>query len=200
MTEKKTSPLLYVAGGCGLLSVFGCCIFGVVGFFYWQDQQDQYAAYGTFDDPYAVGGSTEAPGPAPLPLVIVPTPRPAANMRTIVATVERVGGVVPVSVGDSCSFTIEVQDTTNTAMGYWCHVNATCNGTTLYGGTTQGYFTCSVYDDPPGVVGEDSEMTGSGDGDGSFQLDIRAGTLIIRDDVAGAMGAFRVEARVMTVL
>ncbi len=197
MTEKKTSPLLYVAGGCGLLSIFGCCVFGVVGFFYYQEQQSQIAA---FQDPYGGGGtgSVEAPGPPPMPLVIVPTPRPAASMRTIVATVERVGGTIPVSPGDSCSFTVEVRDSTS-AMGYWCHTIATCNGTNLYGGVDNGYFPCAVYDTPPGVVGEDAETT-TADSDGSFQLDTRSGTLIVRDDMAGPMGAFRVEARVMTVL
>jgi hypothetical protein len=200
MTEKKTSPLVYVAGGCGLLSVFGCCVFGVVGVFYWQEQQNEYAA---FDDPYAIGGgggSVDAPGPAPMPLVIVPAPMPSARMRTIVATVERVGGTIPVSAGDTCSFSVEVQQTDSTAMGYWCHTIATCNGTALYGGPSNGFFPCAVYDSPPGVVGEDSETSGSGDTDGSFQLDTRAGTLIMRDDAAGAMGAFRVEARVMSVL
>ena len=58
----------------------------------------------------------------------------------------------------------------------------------------------AVTDLPPGVVGEDRETSGSGDTDGSFQLDTRSGTLIIRDDAAGALGAFRIEARVMTVL
>jgi hypothetical protein len=198
MSEKKTSPLLYVAGGCGLLSVFGCCVFGIVGFFYYQERQNTYA---TFNDPYGVGGgpAIEAPGPAPLPLVIVPAPRPTTNQRTIVATVERVGGAIPVSVGDSCTFTVEVRDAQN-PMGYWCHTMATCNGTTLYGSTENGFFTCAVYDNPPGVVGEDGETTGSGDTDGSFQLDTRSGTLIIRDDAASALGAFRIEARVMTVL
>ena len=85
MEEKKTSPWVWVAVGCGVLSLLGCCAFGGVGYFVYQKQQQEREALeqlyglgyggGTGTDP----GTGEAPGPDPLPLVIPPASRPASS-------------------------------------------------------------------------------------------------------------------------
>lgn len=202
MSENKSSPLVWILGGCGLLSVFGCCIGGAVGIYFYQKQQEALAQY-PFEPP---GGTTvpgtfggDAPGPQPLPLVIPPAPRPVGSTHLVTATVDAVAGTAPVSVGDTCSFTVEVIDRAEVPQGYWCHTVTMCGSSILYGGPSNGYFLCAVYDSPAAVIGEDIDTTAS-DSDGSYQLDTRAGRLIVRDDASGAMGAFRVEARVISVL
>jgi hypothetical protein len=202
MSENKSSPLMWILGGCGLLSVFGCCIGGAVGLYFYQKKLEETAYDGTFD-PGGTGTGTfvggEAPGPAPLPLVIPPTPRPTASVHTVIATVDQVAGTTPVRVGDTCTFVVEVNDRPDAPAGYWCHTVAMCGSTLLYGGPSNGYFLCAVYDNPPAIMGEDAETTGA-DSDGSFQLDSRGGRMIVRDDAGGPLGAFRVEAAVQSVL
>ncbi len=193
--EKQKSPILWIALGGGLL-LLSCCCFSGVG--YWFYAMRSSGSDGPVFGPVGDNGPVEAPGPAPTPLVIPVAPRPFGTTRTVLATVERVGGNVAVNAGDSCSFAIEVRDNAQEPSGYWCHVVLMCGVTVLYGGESNGFFRCAVYDNPPSVSGEDAETT-STDTDGSFQIDTQTRTLIVRDDASGAMGAFRVEARIDSV-
>jgi hypothetical protein len=200
-SDKQKSPILWIALGGGLLLLSCCCFSGVGYWFYAARQTTEGPIFGPVTGTGSGTGPVEAPGPTPTPLVIPPAPRPFGTTRTILATVERVGGTVAVNPGDSCSFAVEVRDAQGVPQapnGYWCHTVVVCGMTTLYGGAQNGFFPCAVYDNPPSVQGEDGEMTSS-DTDGSFQLDTQTRTLIIRDDATGSMGAFRVEARIDSV-
>jgi len=201
------SPMIWIAAGCGLLSIFGCCLGSGVAFFAYraqeQEQEQRSIAMGRGQPDFGGGtpnlGGGVAPGPAPSPLVIPMTPMPSIATRSIVASVQSVAGSVPVTPGSFCYVIIEVKPQTRQPAGYWCKSTVTCNGTVLYGETaTNGFFPCAAYDSPAAVLGEDGETT-TIDTDGSIQLDTNRRTLILRDDHAGTHGAFRIEAQVTEV-
>jgi len=205
MADKKMSPMIWIAAGCGLLSIFGCCIASGVAFYAYGAQSEEPMPFDMGGGQPDFGGGTPnlgggiAPGPAPSPLVIPMTPMPSIRTRSIVASVQSVAGTVPVTPGSLCYVIVEVKPEAQVPAGFWCKSTVTCNGTVLFGETeTNGFFPCAAYDSPAAVLGEDAETTGS-DGDASIQLDTNRRTLILRDDATGLRGAFRIEAQITEV-
>ena len=123
--------------------------------------------------------------------------------RHIEATVTEVQGTVAVSVGDRCSFDVQVVDR-NQPPGYFCRTFAECNGLHIFGQDyprRNGFFPCELYDVPLGVAGEDLETTGPpGIGDPMFQIDSRVHTFMAADDEHGMVGQrYRITARIDSI-
>jgi hypothetical protein len=139
---------------------------------------------------------------APPSLTLRPSPSSDRASRRIRATVTRSLGSSGVAIGDTCEFAVEVLDTAQEPAGYWCRAFVQCGTMRLYGTDTpqpNGYFPCEIYDSPLGVAGEDLDTSANG-GDGAFQIDTRAGRLVVFDDSLSMVGgAFRVEAAVASV-
>ncbi len=123
-------------------------------------------------------------------------------MRHIEATVTQSAGSIGVSVGDRCSFDVQVLNRRGYP-GYWCRTFAQCNGVRLFGQEVtrrNGFFACEVYEAPLGVAGEDLEPTEGMTGDPMFQIDTRMRTLMSADNDRGRHGTpYRVVARIDSV-
>lgn len=139
----------------------------------------------------------------PPPTSLVPPPPPPTGIdstdpRAITATVESVSGTPGVSVGQTCEFNVERRDRDD-GSGFWCNAQVVCGGHLLYGGPTAGFFPCTLFEAPSrGVVGSDPNTT-SQDQDAAMSLDTVQRHLEIWDDARGALGEFRVVARVDSV-
>jgi hypothetical protein len=117
--------------------------------------------------------------------------------RHVRAEVTHVEGNHVVSPGDKCEFLIERRARDRNS--FYCNAQVVCGGRLIYGGPDRGYFTCRLFEEPRrDVVGSDPNTT-KDDQDGAIHLDTRAGVLRIWDDARGPLGAFRVEADVLSV-
>ncbi len=111
----------------------------------------------------------------------------------LTARVTSASGLSGVSDGDSCTVEFSHRDRSTLP----CRVKLVCNGVTLFGfRESNGYFECEFESDPFRVNGEDSNTSGEGGGDPAMRLDTSSGALSIRDDAAGPVGAFTLEARI----
>ena len=117
--------------------------------------------------------------------------------RQVRAEVTRVRGNPVVSAGDKCEFLVERRARENES--FYCNAQVVCGGRLLYGGPERGYFPCKLFeDDRPDIVGSDPSPT-SADQDGAIQINTREGIMRIWDDAQGPLGAFEVEAEVLSV-
>lgn len=137
-------------------------------------------------------------GPVPMP----PPPMPAGpsdpNPRRVRATVTSMLGSVGVRVGDSCAFDVERLPRDDGS--FWCRAQVVCNNVLLYGGPTAGFFDCQLIEanGRRDVIGGESATTPT-DRDAAMQIDTPQHKLEVWDDQGGALGAFRMEARVESV-
>lgn len=101
-----------------------------------------------------------------------------------------------VPVGSACAFEVRQRSLRRST----CRASVRCGDRIIYGASdTSGFFPCEVSrDDPPSVRGTD-QRTSQSDRDPALALDTRAGTLTVEDDAEGALGAFRLEARIERV-
>jgi hypothetical protein len=117
--------------------------------------------------------------------------------RQIRAEVTRVQGNQVVSLGDKCEFLVERRMRDKNS--FYCNAQVVCGGRMLYGGPDRGYFACRLSEGSRrDVVGSDPNTTAS-DQDAAIHLDTRSGVLRIWDDARGPLGAFTVEADVLSV-
>jgi len=117
--------------------------------------------------------------------------------RQVRAEVTRVRGNPVVREGDRCEFLIERPLRSRDA--FHCRAQVVCGGRLLFGGPDRGYFVCKLYDDERrDVVGDDPNTTNS-DKDGAFHINTRNGVMRIWDDEQGVLGAFDVEAEILSV-
>jgi hypothetical protein len=117
--------------------------------------------------------------------------------RQVRAEVTRVRGNAVVREGDRCEFLIERPLSSRDA--FHCHAQVVCGGRLLFGGPDRGYFVCKLYEDERrDVVGDDPNTTGS-DKDAAFHINTRNGVMRIWDDDQGPLGAFDVEAEILSV-
>jgi hypothetical protein len=80
-----------------------------------------------------------------------------------------------------------------------CNAQVTCGARLLYGGPQRGYFPCQVTDGlRTDVIGLDAS-TSRTDQDPAFKLDTRLGVLSIWDDETGPLGAYKVDADVLSL-
>lgn len=114
--------------------------------------------------------------------------------HAVTATVRAVTGPASAAVGMQCAFAVSRRPPERGVER--CQTQVVCNGVTLYGSETQGYFDCAYTDAPPAVVGGDSRTTAV-DRDPAMAIDTRAGTLSIWDTTR--RGSYRVELLVTRV-
>ncbi len=113
------------------------------------------------------------------------------------AEVTLVEGDIGVRLGDKCEFLVERRVFDDRTL--YCNAQVVCGSRLVYGGPDRGYFTCRLFDSPKrGVMGSDPNTTGS-DQDAAIHLDTRSGVLRIWDDAHGLLGAFKLEAEVLSV-
>lgn len=117
--------------------------------------------------------------------------------RQVRAEVTRVQGNPVVRAGDKCEFLVERR--LRDQHSFYCNAQVVCGGRLLYGGPDRGYFACKLSNaERRDVVGSDPNTTGA-DQDGAIHLDTNEGVLRIWDDAQGSLGAFSVEADVLSV-
>lgn len=117
--------------------------------------------------------------------------------RRVRTEVTRVNGNVGVSPGAVCEFLVEKRPLKNGT--FYCNAQITCASKLLYGGAERGYFTCALYDKPRrDIIGSDPNTSAS-DHDAAMHLDTQAGVLRIWDDAQGPLGAFELEADVLSI-
>lgn len=117
--------------------------------------------------------------------------------RQVRAEVTRVQGNPVVRAGDRCEFLIERRQ--RTADSFYCNAQVVCGGRLLYGGPDRGYFPCKIFDNERhDLVGSDPSTTGS-DMDAAIHINTGEGVMRIWDDDQGELGAFSVEAEVLSV-
>jgi hypothetical protein len=107
-------------------------------------------------------------------------------------------GKCGVSLGDKCEFLVERR--ARAEGSFYCNAQIVCGGRLLYGGPDRGYFACRLFEGGSRreVMGSDPSTTAA-DQDAALHLDTRAGVLRIWDDDRGSLGAFDVEADVLSV-
>lgn len=121
----------------------------------------------------------------------------AFEPREVRAEITRVEGNPGVSEGDKCTFLVERRARDENS--FYCNAQVVCAGKLLYGGPNRGYFPCRLFESPRrDVIGTDPSTT-SADQDAALYLDTRAGVMRVWDDARGALGAFKVEADVLSV-
>lgn len=138
---------------------------------------------------------TAPPPPATSePFAIGAPPEP--SVRVVRATVTEASGLADVTPGTPC--TVEVRRSDDTELP--CQAQIDCGPRHLYGSASLGYFVCAlaVGGARPEVSGSDT-MTTREDTDPAMTLDTALGTLSLRDDETGSLGAFSVTARVESV-
>src|SRR5687768_14993073 len=154
-----TSPWVWVGVGCGGLLLVGLCVGGGAAFWMMRAVPDHVsgpvAQQGTPSWPTATDPGVPVAVPTQPPAL--PTaPRPSdTSPRAVTASVTNVTGNPGVAPGNECVFLVEMHDQADAPGGYWCRANVMCGLTLLYGGGTAGYFPCTVFDNPRGVVGQD---------------------------------------------
>jgi hypothetical protein len=219
----------YLVIGCVAVALLGVCLVGggTAGFFWYvaeseeraqqlmeelerAEEQERMAAAEQAEEAERARAAEEARLAAllvpPPPLTITADPTRDRRRRRIEATVVRAEGESGLTVGQRCEFDVTVLDREGLAAGYWCRALVDCGGVRLYGedrpdGSGNGYFGCAIWRRPRrGVAGEDRETSAAGS-DPFFQIDTRAGTLVVFDDDQTTLrpGAYRVEATIDTV-
>lgn len=143
------------------------------------------------------------PAPAPPALPAAPAPPPSAigaaaepDARVVRATVTSASGLADVTTGTVC--TVEVRQSDDPELP--CRAQIDCGPRHLYGGESLGFFACTltVGGARPDVQGADT-LTTRQDTDPAMSLDTIAGTLSMRDDETGPLGAFTLTANVESV-
>lgn len=200
MAERRAPDSRVVAAlGCAAIVLLGLALSAAAASFWMRAQAPGLTAPVTSPPPAPPPTPPPAPAlpppPAPPAPPIVPTPRPPP--RIVRATVVEVEGSVRTPVGALCAFTVDPRERPDLAP--WCNAQIVCDGQLLYGGPEAGYFPCELSELPRRDVSGRDEGTTRDDGDAAMALDTRAGTLEIRDDETGALGRFRVTARVDSV-
>jgi hypothetical protein len=117
--------------------------------------------------------------------------------RQVRAEVTRVTGNAVVREGDKCEFLVErrLRDQDS----FYCNAQVVCGGRLLYGGPDRGFFACKLSEqERRDVVGSDPNTTGA-DRDGAIHLNTIEGVMRIWDDEQGPLGAFAVEAEILSV-
>jgi hypothetical protein len=117
--------------------------------------------------------------------------------RQVRAEVTHVEGNPVVREGDKCDFLVERRARDQTS--FYCNAQVVCGGKLLYGGPNRGYFPCRLFEGGRrDVIGTDASTTGA-DQDAALYLNTRTGVLRVWDDARGQLGAFKVEADVLSV-
>ncbi len=117
--------------------------------------------------------------------------------RRVRAEVTRVRGNQVVKPGARCEFLVQKKPLDNGT--FYCNAQVMCASKLVYGGPNAGYFICALYEVPRrDVVGTDPATTRQ-DHDPAMHLDTQAGVLRVWDDERGALGAFELEADVLSV-
>jgi len=198
--EQKTSSAgLWIGIGCGALFFLTLCAGGGVMAWLTLARSGGRGVATPVISPIGPGPMpSSGPGVGPQ---LPPPPMPAgpsdAAPRQVLAVVQSASGLAGVGASTECRIT--VARATRPDGTFWCKADAMCGTTLVYGGGTAGYFNCQLYESPRrDVVGRDTDTT-SGDRDAAFELDTQTGTLRVRDDATGALGAFSIEARVVYV-
>ena len=198
MNESPRSPWLWVLVGCGGILLLAMCGFTGAAFYFGMRE----GGFLTGDAPGVVPVGT-APSDKPVPGAggpIVPSGPPgidAASPIAVTATVVRTSGSMPVPNGARCGFAVEQHAREDGST--WCRTQIVCDGRLLYGGRQAGYFDCTFEAGADAAVVGGDPMTTRDDGDAAIEIDTRRGTLVVRDDDAGAFAAFQVDARVTEV-
>jgi hypothetical protein len=144
--------------------------------------------------PPAAGPIVPAP-PPPGSEEDIPAPPPITRVVEFEVTSVSAGG--PLARGARCRFPVDRLPRPDGT--YHCQARVECDGQLLYGGQENGFFECTMPDEPAGrLVGEDYGTTAS-DTDAAFAVDSDSQTLTIRDDDQGAHGTFSLEGRVLVV-
>jgi hypothetical protein len=120
--------------------------------------------------------------------------RRASPSIAVTATVLSVTGTAPVPVGATCAFRVSRRPA-ESGVGR-CQTQIACGGARLYGTESTGYFNCVFTEDPPAVQGRDG-ATSRGDRDPAMEIDTRAGTVAVWDEVRGSR--YQVQLRVSRV-
>lgn len=196
LPRKSNVPL--IAGGCGVLALLSCCCFGgIFGYMYMERRQAEGLALADLAQREAEARQAEElrrRGGGGLGPQLGGPGRIAIEAVVDTATFARRSRV---RAGETCTFDVEHVPTPD-GQGYWCHTEASCGGTTLYGSARNGFFTCTFATSPPSVTGLDNGTT-SEDSDPTFAIDSAGRTLRIADDASGALGAFDVRATIRSV-
>lgn len=122
---------------------------------------------------------------------------PGTPPLVVKAEVTRVEGDTGVRPGQTCEFFVERRQRGD--RGFECNAQVVCGGKLLYGGVGRGFFACRFYEgDRRDVVGGEAETTRTDKTDGAIRLDTRQGVLRVWDDASGALGAFDIEAEVLS--
>jgi hypothetical protein len=136
------------------------------------------------DGRFRLGNPVEAPAEA--------APAPFA----VRAEITRVSQGELVRPGQTCDFL--VQRTVHKDGSYECNAQVMCGARLLYGGPGRGYFPCRITEGlRKDVVGIDPS-TSRTDQDPALKIDTRLGVLSMWDDESGALGAYRVEADILS--
>jgi hypothetical protein len=206
------SRLLMIAVGCCCALFLGTC--GALGgsvVYFLLDERREPVAVGPVGapSPVPVGAPSPVPVGAPAPVPVAPDPAappplppplpPSAEApRLVRATVSAVEGAIAIAPGASCGFGVDRRDRADGT--YLCNAQIVCGGQLIYGGSEAGYFPCTLHEPPPrrDVVGGDPSTT-SIDRDAALTIDTTTSTLEVWDDERGALGRFRVSARVDAV-
>jgi hypothetical protein len=119
--------------------------------------------------------------------------RPSPS-HAVTALVRAVTGPARVAVGAACAFRVSRRPPVRGVEQ--CQTEVICNGVTLYGSESRGYFDCAFTDAPPAVAGRDAS-TSAVDHDPAMAIDTRAGTMSVWDTTY--RGSYRVELLVTRV-
>lgn len=192
MEEKESSPLLWGLVGCA-----GLCLVGLCGFF-------GFGVYllseGVENNPIASAEWDPKPNPAGAGPIAPPTGRtpPAQSGLPLVvnATVTAVSGRRAVEVGADCGFVVERHERPE---GFWCRAQIVCGGKLLYGGPNAGYFDCELEVHPETRVIGGEDLTTREDSDAAMRINSVDGLLTVMDDATGEHGAYRLEARIVSI-
>jgi hypothetical protein len=129
-----------------------------------------------------------------------PVSEPAPDTLTPIAVraeVTRVSDGQVVRPGQRCDFL--VQQKVRHDGSYECNAQVMCGSKLLFGGPERGYFPCRITDGVRrDVVGLDPS-TSRRDSDPAFKIDTHLGILSLWDDETGELGAFRLEAEILSV-
>jgi len=207
--EKGRGAGFWVLAGCGglvlvlLLFCVGSSLIPLIpGVF---DQPGSFA-YESPLPPPDPGSGELGPVLPPAPGPIVPAPPPGTEevlpgsppvTRTVEFEVVSVTGAALLPVGARCRFPVDRLPRSDGS--YNCQARIECGGQLLYGGVENGFFECTMPDEPAGrLLGEDYS-TSTSDTDAAFMVDSDSQTLTIRDDDQGPHGAYSIEGLVLVV-
>lgn len=185
--NRSESAVLWGLVGCGGLLVLVLC--GATGYGLYvvsQRGMPELPRFSTGSD----AGTSDKP-----PIVIAPPvppsdgkPPPGTGPIEIDVRVTAVTGALSGRVLGGCHVTV----TTTADEQNNCRARAQCDGLTLYGEGSTGYFPCTLDPISRAVSGNDGATTSS-DRDAAFMLDTNARVLRLRDDASGSFGEYTLE-------